>query len=380
MKGLNKFLFSLLLLAGFFSSCEKYTYTPLLQPPPAGYYDEINIGTVYNGNLIVAGNFTALFGSANYIAQWNGSSWQGLGSGLSSYYPPGVAAFTIYNNNLIVAGQFTNAGGQTVNNITSWNGTSWQSLGNGIPTGFSSPYASISALTVYNGNLIAGGTFEVAGSNCIAQWNGSSWTSIGGKGLGGYGDLSIRALAVYKGSLYAAGGFDSIGGQSLGGLYVNESGFAKWNGSIWQPIVINGYINELFNYDSNLVALGNFDSIAGIKASNGAIFNGTSWTPLNTLNTPYVESPVIYNNAIYYTNYVYSDSAVCSWNTSTTPIVIGTSTNTKERWNNPNIQTSMYPLCVYNGNLIAGGWFTSVNGVSCNYNLAKWNGTNWSSF
>lgn len=39
----------------------------------------------------------------------------------------------------------------------------------------------VSALTFYNGNLIAGGSFSQAGitsANNIVQWNGSTWSAL----------------------------------------------------------------------------------------------------------------------------------------------------------------------------------------------------------
>ncbi len=123
MEGFKKIQFLLFLLPVVFYACEKYKYTPLYPPPPAGYYDEVSIGTIYNGNLIVAGNFTTLFGSANGIAQWNGSSWQGLGSGISEEYYNTITTMTTYNGNLIVAGSFSNVGGVAVNQIAQWNGS-----------------------------------------------------------------------------------------------------------------------------------------------------------------------------------------------------------------------------------------------------------------
>ena len=154
MKGFKAYIFSLVLLSILLSACEKYNYTPLYPTPPVGYYDFVTMGTVYNGNLIVAGNFTTLFGSANNIAQWNGSSWQGLGSGIpGNYYYGPITAMTTYNGNLIIGGYFSSAGGQTANQIAQWNGTSWQALGGGIAWE-NNEFATISALLVYNSNLI----------------------------------------------------------------------------------------------------------------------------------------------------------------------------------------------------------------------------------
>jgi hypothetical protein len=47
--------------------------------------------------------------------------------------------------------------------IARWNGTTWQPLGTGIGGG-------VYALTVYNGELIAGGNFTTAGGNVSAYW------------------------------------------------------------------------------------------------------------------------------------------------------------------------------------------------------------------
>jgi peptidoglycan hydrolase-like amidase len=106
--------------------------------------------TVYNGELIAAGYFTTAGGvSANYIARWDGSQWRPLGSGIGGTRPgPVVCALTVYNGDLIAGGDFTNAGGASANSIAKWNGTSWSPLGSGAN-------AAVQALAVYNGELIA---------------------------------------------------------------------------------------------------------------------------------------------------------------------------------------------------------------------------------
>ena len=45
--------------------------------------DSVAALAVSGGTLYAGGNFTTAGGSAaNYIAQWNGSSWSALGSGI----------------------------------------------------------------------------------------------------------------------------------------------------------------------------------------------------------------------------------------------------------------------------------------------------------
>src|SRR5438128_4511642 len=67
-----------------------------------------------------------------------------------------VYATAVYNGRLIAGGTFTTAGGSTVNHIAQWNGSSWSPLGSGMNN-------EVWALTVYNGALIAGGIFTTAG-------------------------------------------------------------------------------------------------------------------------------------------------------------------------------------------------------------------------
>lgn len=68
--------------------------------------------TVFQGELIVAGDFGTLENSiVSRIARWNGNEWHPLsgpsGVGLDGY----VLALTVYNGELIAGGIFTKAGG-----------------------------------------------------------------------------------------------------------------------------------------------------------------------------------------------------------------------------------------------------------------------------
>jgi peptidoglycan hydrolase-like amidase len=40
------------------------------------------------------------------------------------------------------------------------------------------------------------------------------------------------------------------------------------------------------------------------------------------------------------------------------------------------IKGDVYTLSVYNGELIAGGYFTSAGGITAKY-ISRWNGTSW---
>ena len=75
---------------------------------------------------------------------------------------------------LYAGGVFTTAGGVTVNRIAQWDGTRWSALGSGMN-------GSVSALTVYDDGtgpvLYAGGRFTTAGGR--ASSNIGKWAAVG---------------------------------------------------------------------------------------------------------------------------------------------------------------------------------------------------------
>ena len=159
-----------------------------------------------SGNLYIGGDFTFVGSTVvNCIAQWNGSSWSALGSGMNG----SVNALAVSGGTLYAGGSFTTAGGVAANNIAQWNGSSWSALGSGMNS-------SVFALAVSGSTLYAGGYFTTAGgsaANYIAQWNGSSWSALG-SGIGGF----VYALAVSGGTLYAGGNVHD-GGRQHGQLH-----------------------------------------------------------------------------------------------------------------------------------------------------------------
>lgn len=170
--------------------------------------------TNYNGNLVACGEFDRV-GSKNIsgIMQWNGTSWDSLGAGLSGSLPGGATVMyphcmTVMGNDLIVAGNFKLAGTQTVNGIARWDGTAWHAMGAGFN-------GTVYAVSMFQGELYAGGAFTQSGStplSCLAKWNGTAWVDPGFKTF--YNDVSaysfIHTLKEIKGNLFFAGGFDRI--------------------------------------------------------------------------------------------------------------------------------------------------------------------------
>ena len=186
-----------------------------------------------NENMYVGGNFTSIFDGAtvpaNNIAVFSEFTgvWSALGSGVNGT----VDAILVTNGIVYVGGNFTTAGGVTVNGIAEWNGTSWSALGSGV-TGYNNltGSTSVNALTM-NGNILyVAGAFTNAGgvyAPGVAAWNGSTWTNVG-SGLYLTEDNTIgyaNALFANGNDLYVGGDFTSAGNKP-------SAFFAHWNNQL----------------------------------------------------------------------------------------------------------------------------------------------------
>jgi hypothetical protein len=122
-----------------------------------------------------------------------------------------VQGLHVWNGNLVAVGSFTTAGGVSANRIATWDGAAWNSFGSGLNN-------RADALVTYNGDLVVGGFFTQADGltvNRIARWNGYSWNAMG-SGIEGCGLLGgqppfVRALGTFAGSLFAGGWFINAG-------------------------------------------------------------------------------------------------------------------------------------------------------------------------
>ncbi len=131
-------------------------------------------------------------------------------------------------------------------------------------------------MTVYNGELWAGGSFNQAGSvaaNNIAKWNGTQWSAIAGSGA----NDEVRCMYVFNGDLYVGGSFGNIGG-------VTANGIAKFNGTTWSQLGSgsNAPVNGISHYGNELFITGEFTYAGGVAADKIARWNGTSWNNLST--------------------------------------------------------------------------------------------------
>ena len=228
---------------------------------------------LFNGDLIAGGWLSEIEDvQVNRIARWDGSQWHALGAGLDSANPDIVAVFalTVWDGNLVAGGRFATAGGEAAKSIARWTGLSWEPIGNTVS------WPNVFALTVHNENLIAAGNHLLGSGKPVARWNGTSWEALGN----GF-DQNVFALATYNGELIAAGNFRTAGGIELNGI-------GRWDGAAWQPLG-DGFtwadpaltaVMTLSVWNSQLVAGGRFDAAGGHTARNIARWDGSEWQPI----------------------------------------------------------------------------------------------------
>jgi hypothetical protein len=160
-----------------------------IQKDPVSYRVVNSLVVDNDGNLYVGGDFDVAGGvEAGNIAKWNGTTWSNLGSGVNvsdtlCKSDCCVNALSIDKNGNIYAGGFFNmAGFIRTHGIAQWDGSQWNALGSGLGSGPGSEnyislreFGEVNALQCNSkGALSVGGHFYYAGekiSACFAQCN-----------------------------------------------------------------------------------------------------------------------------------------------------------------------------------------------------------------
>lgn len=106
-------------------------------PQLSGSYGEFFCVAVYDGCLYVGGAFDQIYDysstlNISTVAKWDGSAWSAaFTSGLSDpagFDPLSCTAMTVYNGELILTGNFLKAGGVAHDRIVRWNGSAFLSM------------------------------------------------------------------------------------------------------------------------------------------------------------------------------------------------------------------------------------------------------------
>ncbi|WP_324680467.1 hypothetical protein [Hymenobacter sp. GOD-10R] len=343
--------------------------------PPAANGTNGPIGAIVissTGILYAAGQFTTAGGvRANNIAQWDGTRWLPLGTGLTGGQGI-VSALAISKAGILYAGgSFTSAGGQPASNIAQWNGTAWAPLGTGVTNGLNNTTAVYDLAISSAGVLYVGGSFTRAGGQLasnIAQWNGTVWSALGAGTNNSVNTLTLSSAGI----LYAGGTLTTAGGQTANHI-------AQWNGTAWSPLGegpyygVNGTVYGLAVSSSGVLYAGGWFSAADsanrpVKAYRVAQWNGTYWTRMGTgLSTFVGRLALSLSGTLYAGSFITTAGVdigkIYQWNGSSWTSV---GTDLKKGGGVVAVSSS--------GTLYASGNSTTADGVSVN-NIVQWGGT-----
>lgn len=125
--------------------------------------------------------------------------------------------------------------------------------------------------------------------------------------------------------------------------------------------------NAMTLYNGNLVVGGAFGHADGIGTRNIAGWNGTNWYPFGDGLDTSIYSLTVYNGQLIAGLKYNSGSCIYYWDESSGWSSLG-----------GGINGGVYSLIVFDGELIAAGSFSEAGGVPVN-NIAKWNGIKWDS-
>lgn len=261
------------------------------------------------------------------------NQWEVYGEGINGP----VNAMIVFQDELFVGGQFTSAGGVSVNNIAKWDGLKFESVGEGI-TGI------IYAMVIFNDELYAAGNFNSFYN--IRKWNGSSWS----KTFVTSNYPTILSLATFNNKLY------------LGGKVLEE-----WDGINQPPLVTDPFENRkiysLCVFDSKLYIGGVLKASSGFGSPNLEALNANGLTNSFTFDDLGVTALFVFANKLFIAgpyNEIFE--------------MINSEFKAVANYGNLGV---VHTLSKFKSDLIAGGYFSSIEGGRKSNNIAKWDGNTW---
>lgn len=339
-------------------------------------------------NVYVGGEFTQAGNvGASRVARWEDEKWYGLDDG-GTYTGVNNTVYALCSapEGMYVGGYFDYAGSMQVRRIALWEGTNWSVLAG--PAGTGVFYGVARSLTWKDGDLYAGGDFEMAGglSNVhgIARWDGSEWSYIGSEGSNGV-DNAVRALAFHDDDLFVGGTFTRIAVSNTFSSGKPAYRIARWDGG-WHAIDTGNKGCEDAVTALAAVALlrgkvyvgGKFTMAGGLPATNIACWDGSVWSSLDGGIGSSQDGPGVYCLTVVGSNLVAGGFFETAGKTDALNIVrwdghawhplgdgIGVSENSE-----------VYALCANGRNLYAGGRFSNAGAVGVR-SVARWDGLQW---
>ena len=298
------------------------------------------------------------------IVRWDGAAWHAMGSGLSG---GAVSALTVFQGQVIAGGAFTNSGAASVPRLGAWDGANWNAIGGGIPYGCRG-LASVGGL-LYELDI------------WLRAWNGQSWVSLS-ETTGQPWLATPTSIAAHDGSLFAIGVF---GDQYPWGQGADRTHRGRWTGASWEvsdPVLPYNAQFSLLSRGDELIAAplndtrysDDYPIVRPVRR-----WDGTTWRPAGDG----FDAPVQVVRKIGSGGYMAAGlftaagaslaNGVAMWNGAAwAPMDAGLPppSNGTHQW-------SISDAIVFQGQPILAGTFTAVGGDSRVGGVVGWNGSGW---
>ncbi len=290
-----------------------------------------------------------------YVLRLEGGGWSAVGGDVNGW----VSALGVHEGELIASGVFTRAGGVDVEHLAAWDGTNWSVAadGRGRPA---------LAIQSWGDRLIllggGGGMPNGLPGEGVSVWDGTTWSGLR-PGFDGW----VSALAVYAGDLIAGGSFDTAPG-------IEARGIARWDGRNWHPLAggleSSGHwqVRDLVTHAGRLVVVGSFDTAGAVPANNIAVWDGQAWEALGEGLSLIPLRAASWRNELYVCGHLQlaggGISTLARWD--------------GQEWNEPAppLAGTVNDVAVHDGRLIAVGMFR-INSAAPWYRAAAWDGLSW---
>ncbi len=362
------------------------------------------------------------------VARWNGSSWSALGSAFDNDVLALAGFDDGVNKILYASGLFKNVRGGGVpglNRVAQWNGTNWLPLGTGIESNGTalSVFDDGSGLALYAaGRVCVSGCIGASAAQSseldgkrrgsphrlsvsaaaavyqgyVARWKMDEW-SVPSNGL----NDEVRALIVFDDdgsgvnlpALYSGGRFTSpLGPRDDNAAPFPTNAIAKFDGTKWSSLAtgLTNYDTDLplpnplpqpaevhalavFDEDGTnpnpprLFAGGTFTFAGGVPANHVARWDGTNWSAVGTIGD-IVEALTVFDDATGAALFAGGmfPGGIKVWDGAAWTTLGG------------GVTGSVFTAAVFNGELYIGGSFTDAGSVGGPGFLARWDGSTWS--
>ncbi|MDZ7846416.1 MAG: T9SS type A sorting domain-containing protein [Owenweeksia sp.] len=256
--------------------------------------------TVYDGKLVIAGNFTDADGMpCKGLVTWNGTAFDTIPGtpGFRTHISGGNRINTLLQaeNSLYVGGNFptldTDSGFASVGHIIRYTGAGWQRmLTNTTHPAARAASGPVKSLVFHEDKLYVGGDFttvDVNGDNIQAghlatyDWNSTPlWKAVGTDGLSG-NSASAEAMTLWNNRVLVAGRFeagDSIPSRNMV-IYDEVLGFISINTGTFTAQV--GRARCLAIQNGKVYVGGDFNNIGQNNLFGLNAYDGTNWLNLN---------------------------------------------------------------------------------------------------